>query len=109
MTRLSTHVLDVATGVPAAGVTVELFALPGGEHLATGSTDSDGRVDPLEADLASGEYRLRFHVGPYFEGLRLTTLYPIITIDFVLGDPPADHLHLPVLVSPFGYSTYRGS
>lgn len=109
MSHLSTHVLDVTAGVPAAGVEVELFASAGGQPIATGTTDADGRVGSLGPEvLAAGDYRLRFHVGAYFAGLGLATLYPTITIDFAVGDDSA-HLHLPVLVSPFAYSTYRGS
>lgn len=111
MSFLSTHVLDVAAGAPAAGIEVELLVVtPDGElALAGGSTDTDGRVSTLGPDiLPSGPYRLRFAVGDYFERQRLRTLFPTITIEFVV-DGTGSHLHIPVLVSPFAYSTYRGS
>ncbi len=111
MSFLSTHVLDVTGGRPADGVEVELLTLTaeGEQAVATGSTDSDGRVSALGPDvLPAGAYRLRFVLGAYFERRQLTTLFPTITIDFIV-DGTGSHLHIPVLVSPFAYSTYRGS
>jgi 5-hydroxyisourate hydrolase len=112
MSFVTTHVLDVSSGQPAEGIEVELLALPdGAEHaLDRGTTDADGRIGSLGPDsLSGGAYRLRFHVGAYFDRHRLPTLFPIITVDFLVGDDSGPHLHIPVLVSPFAYSTYRGS
>ena len=112
MSFLSTHVLDVTGGRPAEGVEVELLAVtPEGEQsLARGSTDTDGRVTALGPDaLPGGDYRLRFAVGTYFDRHGLRTLFPTIAIDFLVTEGESAHLHLPVLVSPYAYSTYRGS
>ncbi|WP_309712899.1 hydroxyisourate hydrolase [Pseudolysinimonas sp.] len=98
MSQVTTHVLDTAAGRPAAGILVRLLA--DGELLASGETDADGRVSDLGPEaLAPGDYRLEFDVAtPYF---------PRITIDFKVTD--ASHHHVPVLLSPYGYTTYRGS
>ncbi len=98
MSQVTTHVLDTALGRPAVGIPVRLLAA--GQLLASGETDADGRVTGLGPDeLAPGEYRLEFDVAtPYF---------PRITIDFFVTD--ATYHHVPVLLSPYGYTTYRGS
>lgn len=101
---LSTHVLDATTGRPAAGVAVVLRGADGTE-LATGTTDGDGRVGDLAADLAAGEYRLAFGVDAYFAG---ATFYPEVVVAFRVTDAAAHH-HVPLLLSPYAYSTYRGS
>lgn len=114
---LSTHVLDTARGLPAAGLRVDLFRLSGGArvHLTTMTTNDDGRTDspilPRDA-FAVGEYELVFHAGPYLErtggaksGPRFLDTIPI---RFGIDDAQA-HYHVPLLLSPFGYSTYRGS
>lgn len=104
MSHVTTHVLDAALGTPAAGVPVQLFA--GDQILATGTTDADGRIPSLGPDiLASGPYRLVFDTATYFAGA--PTFYPSVTIDFAVTD--AAHYHVPLLLSPFAYSTYRGS
>ena len=110
MSTLSTHVLDTALGAPARGIRVALERVSDGETLGAGVTDADGRVrdfPPMRAGLAVGEYRLRFAVGEYFAASRRDTFYSEILIAFrVNGDA---HYHVPLLLSPFGYSTYRGS
>lgn len=110
---ITTHVLDTARGRPAAGVAVELERDVGGafERLATGTTDDDGRVGdllPAEHRLEPGVYRLSFAVGAYFEVRGVRCFYPSVSILFGIDDPRA-HYHVPLLLSPFGYSTYRGS
>ena len=113
--RLTTHVLDTASGRPAAGVRIELLRTDGGapESLASVVTNADGRCDkPLleGAALAAGAYELRFHAGDYFKvvasGVR--PFYDVIPIPFIVADE-AEHYHVPLLLAPFGYSTYRGS
>lgn len=111
MSGLSTHVLDLARGVPAAGVPVRLTR--GETLLFEGRTDADGRCRPIAADaLEAGAYRLRFEVAGYFRDAGVALADPPfldgIAIDFAVADP-ARHHHVPLLVSPFGYSTYRGS
>ncbi|MCH7574874.1 MAG: hydroxyisourate hydrolase [Candidatus Marinimicrobia bacterium] len=111
---LTTHVLDTAGGQPAAGVAVTLERqLPGGDWqtLGSGTTDSDGRIGSLMADetqVEPGVYRLNFNAGAYFAAQGTATLYGIIPIVFVIDKPQA-HLHIPLLLSPYQYSTYRGS
>lgn len=98
MSHLTTHVLDIAAGTPAVGIPVRL--LRGDDVLATAETDADGRVSDLGPDtLEPGIYRLEFDVA--------TPFLPRITIDFRVAD--ARHYHVPVLLSPYGYTTYRGS
>ena len=115
--KLSTHVLDTARGRPAAGMRVEVFRVgsPGGAApLVETTTNEDGRTSaPLLVgeDLKAGTYRLAFHVGDYFcgqghpDGRRFLDVVPIV---FVVDDPNAGY-HVPLLVSPWAYSTYRGS
>lgn len=105
MTGLSTHVLDAVRGLPAVGVTVTLFR--GAETVASGATDTDGRIPALAAELPSGDYRLSFDTGAYFARTEVETFYPEVSISFsVRGER---HLHVPLLLSPFAFSTYRGS
>ena len=106
---LSTHVLDTTRGRPAAGVPVRLDRYVGDtwKPLAEASTDSDGRVRDLPAREA-GTYRLRFGTGPYFATLGVETFYPEVSVVFAVADA-GQHYHVPLLVSPYGYSTYRGS
>lgn len=113
MTRshVTTHVLDAARGRPAAGVRVRLERAEGNtwETLATEQTDSDGRCASLGPDLLeAGTYRLRFDTGAYFEERRQDAFYPEVVIGFRLTDVD-QHYHVPLLLSPFAYSTYRGS
>lgn len=105
---VTTHVLDSSTGDPAAGVAVTL-ASHDGETLASGVTDADGRLRSLgPTDLPAGVYRLHFATGAYFEARGVETFYPAVVITFTLP-PGRAHLHVPLLLSPFAYSTYRGS
>lgn len=113
---LTTHVLDTARGLPAAGLKIELFALgQGREKLSEMVTNADGRTDapilPAGA-FGTGEYELIFHAGDYLKASAQTTDAPmfldVIPIRFGINDPDA-HYHVPLLLSPFGYSTYRGS
>ena len=109
--RITTHVLDAATGVPAEGMPVELAGRVGTEwrHLADGVTDADGRIMRLGGDeLPPGEYRLRFDTGAYFRAQHAETFYPEAIITFIVTDD-GRHVHVPLLLSPFAYSTYRGS
>jgi len=109
--RITTHVLDAGSGRPAAGVPVELDQRleSGWEVLARAETDADGRVSALgPADLPSGRYRLTFETGRYFAGTARPTLYPEVSVTIDLTDPAA-HYHVPLVLSPFAYSTYRGS
>ena len=107
--RLTTHVLDTARGRPAAGVEIELARLDGDERevLGTTTTNDDGRTSAplLEDDLAAGEYELTFAVGDYFGGDGFLDRVPV---RFTIADADA-HYHVPLLVSPWSYSTYRGS
>ncbi len=104
---LSTHVLDTVTGTPAAGITVTLTDATGRE-LSSATTNGDGRIAELGADLAAGVYRLVFDTGSYFDERNVPTFYPEIVVVFEMTDP-AIRYHLPVLLSPHAYSTYRGS
>ena len=104
---LTTHVLDVARGRPAAGVAIELVR--GGEVLAAAVTNADGRTDaPLLDRLERGVYELRFAVGDYFEAAGEPPFLDVVPVRFGVSDPEAHH-HVPLLVAPGGYSTYRGS
>jgi 5-hydroxyisourate hydrolase len=116
MGRLTTHVLDTALGLPAAGVEIVLYrVLPEAQELARDTTNRDGRLDQpiLAGDAFSvGTYELVFHAGDYFRGLSLDLAEPLFVDEVVLrfGISHADqHYHVPLLVSPFAYSTYRGS
>jgi 5-hydroxyisourate hydrolase len=104
MTSLSTHVLDATSGRPAAGLAVRLEDADGGSRIAEATTDADGRVGKLVADLEPGVYRLVFDTGAYFP----QTFYPQVVVTF-RAEGPEQHYHVPLLLSPFAYSTYRGS
>jgi 5-hydroxyisourate hydrolase len=111
MTRITSHVLDTSTGQPASGLTVRLECSSAGSsaRLASATTDADGRVrDWLPAGIPAGRYRLVFETGPWFRAAGRNALYPEVLIDFEVQDG-VSHYHLPLLLSPFGYSTYRGS
>jgi 5-hydroxyisourate hydrolase len=114
MSRVSTHVLDTAHGRPAAGVTVFFDQCNDrGEwmELARAATNVEGRVPSLLTDdtvLERGTYRLRFATGNYFLSLGMPRFYPEVHVLVSLDDPAA-HYHIPLLISPYGYSTYRGS
>lgn len=108
MTGLSTHVLDAVSGRPAQGVRVTLHD-GAGEQLASGATDADGRIGDLAgAALATGDYRLVFDTGTWFTDNGIQGFYPEVIISF-RNDGNAGHLHVPLLLSPYAYSTYRGS
>jgi 5-hydroxyisourate hydrolase len=107
MSTVTTHVLDTSKGRPAVGMAVRLER--GGEVLAEASTDGSGRVAELGPDdLAIGRYRLVFDTGPYFSATGDEAFHPQVTVDFEISDAGADY-HVPLLLSPFGYTTYRGS
>lgn len=107
MAQISTHVLDAVTGRPAVGVPVALTGADGA-LLAEASTDSDGRISDLHAGELSGIYRLRFDTAAYFTAQNVTGFYPEIVVAFDITDS-ASKYHVPVLLSPYAYSTYRGS
>jgi 5-hydroxyisourate hydrolase len=104
---LSTHVLDAMSGRPAAGVVVTLTDVRGAP-LTSATTNDDGRIASLGDDLPAGLYRLHFDTGGYFARLDVPTFYPEVVIAFDITDP-AGKYHVPVLLSPYAYSTYRGS
>jgi 5-hydroxyisourate hydrolase len=108
---VSTHILDAVAGHPAAGVSVALSMLVSdGSWLPveTASTDVDGRLRFAVPTLA-GVYRLTFATGPYFAARSVDTFYPEVTITFTAEGDPSGHYHVPLLLSPYAYSTYRGS
>lgn len=110
---ITTHVLDTSSGLPAAGVGVELFRLDetGSWRLLAGKqTDSDGRINDLipPSSLAKGRFRLVFATGAYFQRRSIGSFYPEVSIEFEVSTQ-SEHYHVPLLLSPFGYSTYRGS
>jgi 5-hydroxyisourate hydrolase len=114
MSTISTHVLDTASGRPAAAVGVALGRVEddGGETpLGAGVTDADGRLRDLVATsgaLRPGTYRLRFDIGEYFSRSGRDAFYPEVVVTFRIA-AVGEHYHVPLLLSPYGYSTYRGS
>jgi 5-hydroxyisourate hydrolase len=106
---LSTHVLDASTGTPAEGVavTLEQRTKYGWEEVTEQRTDADGRVRDLGAPT-TGVHRISFDTGAYFAERGVSTFYPQVTVSFEVTDPQA-HYHVPLLLSAFAYSTYRGS
>ncbi len=113
--RLTTHVLDTMHGRPARGMRLELHYVHGDHthHIADSYTNADGRVDqPLleGTQFQKGEFEIRFHVGQYFERIGIeneTPFLDVVPIRFTIAEE--SHYHVPLLVSPFAYSTYRGS
>jgi 5-hydroxyisourate hydrolase len=107
---ISTHVLDTMRGTPAAGLDVTLDRRePDGDwkQMGEASTDSDGRIKNVSEDeLEAGEYRLRFDTRPYFERSGLGAFYPEVSVVFTLE---SGHVHVPLLLSAFGYTTYKGT
>lgn len=106
MSTLSTHVLDAALGVPATAVTVTLHD-PDGRLLTTAATDPDGRIR-FDLELGAGTHRLVFASGAYFAAAQRDTFYPEVVVPFAV-DPEQSHYHVALLLSPFAYTTYRGS
>ncbi|MEX1045552.1 MAG: hydroxyisourate hydrolase [Chthoniobacterales bacterium] len=108
MGKLSTHVLDTARGRPAAGMKIELRRLPEGDVVKTLTTNSDGRTDELvlgPEEITEGDYELAFHVGDYFGESKFLDVVPV---RFRISDA-AQGYHVPLLCTPWSYSTYRGS
>ena len=107
---LSTHVLDTMHGSPGAAVDVKLSRRVSEDWIRVGAgvTDADGRIRELgPARLDAGEYRLEFATGAYFEKFDVKAFFPVVMVFFEL-EKPVDHLHVPVLLSPYGYTTYKG-
>lgn len=112
MSQITTHILDTSLGKPASGVTIILKELKNGvwQEIATGITDPDGRVANLLKDdliLPPAQYQLTFMTGDYFKQQNIKSFYPEVSILFETFDD--SHYHVPLLLNPFGYSTYRGS
>ncbi len=112
MSQITTHVLDTSAGKPAGGISVSLEHHSSGiwKQLGNGITDNDGRIKnllPLEKKIPKGVYRLVFDTRTYFKTNDVKGLYPAVTIEFEITDD--SHYHVPLLLNPYGYSTYRGS
>ncbi|MEI9952505.1 MAG: hydroxyisourate hydrolase [Pseudomonadota bacterium] len=112
MNAITSHVLDTSLGKPAAAVSVSLALLEDGAfvELGRGVTDADGRIKQLlgTSTLTVGLYRLRFETGAHYRATGQDSFYERVEIQFHVTDP-SQHYHVPLLLSPFGYSTYRGS
>jgi len=109
MSGISTHILDTSIGKPAQEVQVSLFNVSTSELLKNAKTDNDGRVGDLttDLDLESGVYELVFDIEPYFQSQQKESFYPSVSVKFKFEK--GQHYHVPLLLNPFGYSTYRGS
>jgi 5-hydroxyisourate hydrolase len=112
MSQVTTHILDTSKGKPAEGITIVLYQqhIDGWKEIAIGTTNSDGRIPHFlneEAVLEPAIYKIRFETQPYFEKQAVLTFYPFVEIIFQIRN--GEHYHVPLLLSPFGYSTYRGS
>ncbi len=113
MSQITTHILDTSLGKPAANVPVRLekpVSADNWEEIGSGTTNNDGRVAnllPTDAPLDPGTYRLVFEIAEYFSSAGRKCFYPFVPIVFEVTD--ASHYHVPLLLNPFGYSTYRGS
>ena len=112
MSQITTHILDITKGKPVSGVRISLYqgANDDWTELYWGTTDADGRIKNLinnNEPLQIGIYKLRFETKDYFDKDQIPTLYPFIEIAFDISS--TQHYHIPLLLSPFGYSTYRGS
>ena len=109
---ITTHVLDTAAGRPGAAIAIELERQADGawQPIGAGATDDDGRLRTLTpaGPVPPGTYRLRFHTAAYFAARGQAGFFPVVEIQFSVGDG-AQHYHVPLLLSQFGYSTYRGS
>jgi 5-hydroxyisourate hydrolase len=113
MSQITTHVLDTSLGKPAEGIWISLERSVNKnrwEEIASGMTNGDGRIDNFmsqDQEVPSGIYRMRFDTRSYFERLNIKGFYPEVPVVFELSNK--GHYHIPLLLSPFGYSTYRGS
>ncbi len=108
---ISTHILDTTLGHPAKGVTVTLEIQQGSswKEVGSGITNDDGRVKPLLEQIPTpGNYRIGFEVAGYFEKLGVEAFYPHVSIEFRVK-AVSEHYHVPLLLNPYGFSTYRGS
>jgi 5-hydroxyisourate hydrolase len=106
---ITTHILDTSIGRPAAQVQISLFYQ--GHQIASGQTNDDGRILqwlPLDYQLKSGIYQIVFEIGDWMKAQNRACFYPKVTIDFEVQNTN-EHYHVPLLINPFGYSTYRGS
>ncbi|MEP7146828.1 MAG: hydroxyisourate hydrolase [bacterium] len=112
MSSISTHVLDVSSGMPAQGIKISLHLLKENKwnEIASGATNQDGRITDLfkrDNNPGKGIYKMKFETGDYFNEKSIKNFYPQVEIIFELDSD--DHYHIPLLLSPFGYTTYRGS
>ena len=113
MTQITSHILDTSAGRPAAGVKISLLRQLGDawQLLGSASTNDDGRVADFTGNddaLAAGTYKLTFYLSDYYAGQKQSSFYPFVDVVFgIEGD--GQHYHVPLLLNPFGYSTYRGS
>lgn len=110
---ITTHILDTSLGRPASGVLVTLEARGGDgfREVGRGTTDADGRLRtlvPANEALVVGSYRITFDTGGYFERIGVASFYPEVSVTFTVRDA-GQHYHVPLLLNPFGFSTYRGS
>jgi 5-hydroxyisourate hydrolase len=111
VSHVTTHILDTGTGRPASGVkaTLEAKSATGWQEIGSGTTDADGRIKNLGPEqVEAGTYRISFETGSYFGEQGTETFFPSVELTFAVKDP-AEHYHVPLLISPFAYSTYRGS
>jgi len=113
MSSISTHILDTARGTPAANVSISLHKQKNDQwkRIGKGRTNTDGRVSDLyeqQSNLSAGVYKMHFKTGDYFSDIGDAVFYPYAEVVFVIGKDTS-HYHIPLLLSPFGYSTYRGS
>ncbi|PRT52452.1 5-hydroxyisourate hydrolase [Wickerhamiella sorbophila] len=113
---ITCHILDTVTGLPAPKVRVELSRLQNGEEIpiATGHTDNDGRISNWESarvtSVIPGAHKIKFETGPYLSSkTKGEVFFPVVEVVFVVSDPPQAHYHIPLLLSNYSYSTYRGS
>ena len=112
MSQITTHILDTSIGKPAVGITITLYVGENDEwtEIARGKTNEDGRIADILDDkvkLIEGIYKLRFETKDYFDKNRIPTFYPYVEIIFEINSE--EHYHIPLLLNPFGYTTYRGS
>lgn len=115
MSGITSHVLDTSRGKPAEGIDVRLeinlgdAESPNWNLVGNGTTNSDGRVPQLVTDtIQPGHYRINFLIAAYFSANKIDSFYPVVRIEFQISDA-GQHYHVPLLLNPFGYSTYRGS